>query len=269
MKGIVLGCGNMSRAVVQGLSSVLNFNQTYFYTPSKTKAQKLAQDVGGIFLEDLSTLPEDPEFVFLACKPQQFSDLAKSLKGKFKTNPLFISILAATSLSLHEELLGSTRILRVMPNMPVKFKTGVSLLIASASVTKAEKDQWQNSLNHIGVTKWTQNEKEFDQLMLLCGSGPAFMYQWLKWLAEMSPELNFDECQQLAISVMEGSLASIKEQKDKDLQTLINEVTSKGGVTAAVLSGWEKENISASLKNGWNQGLTRVDEITQIILQSK
>lgn len=269
MKGIVLGCGNMSRAVVQGLSSVVNFNQTYFYTPSKLRAQELAQDVDGLFLENLDSLPIDPEFIFIACKPQQFSELAKSLKGKFKTNPLFISILAATSLSLHEELLGSSRILRVMPNMPVKFKAGVSLLMASPDVTKAERDQWQEWFNHIGITKWTQSEKEFDQLMLLCGSGPAFMYQWMKWLAEMSPELNQKECENLIIAVMEGSLASIKEQKSKDLQVLINEVTSKGGVTAAVLNGWESEMISASLKKGWDQGIKRVDEITEIILQSK
>jgi pyrroline-5-carboxylate reductase len=269
MKGIVLGCGNMSSAIIEGMSSVMDFKNTFFYTPSKTKAQILSQKVKGQFAENLEDIPLDPDFVILACKPQQFAELAKKLKGRFTSSPLYISILAATPRSLHESLLASDRILRVMPNMPARFKKGISLLLSSGGVTGEEKSFWENNFSQIGVVKWTKTEEEFNHLMLLCGSGPAFMYQWLLWLSQMSEDLTQKERETLIISVMEGAMASIKNDSAKSLETLIAEVTSKGGVTAAVLDGWKNENVLESLQKGWEKGHTRTSEIEQIIIQGQ
>lgn len=269
MKGIVLGCGNMSSAIIEGMNGVVDFSQTSFYTPSKTKAMALSQKVGGKFAAEIEDLPSDPDFVLLACKPQQFAELSKKLKGKFSNDPLYLSILAATPLSLHESFLESKKILRIMPNMPVRFKKGISLLLSSPAVGESDKDFWEKSFTLIGKVKWVTTEDEFNHLMLLCGSGPAFMYQWLKWLAEMSDDLTIKEREELAISVMEGALESIKNDSHKTLETLISEVTSKGGVTAAVLTGWDEAKARDSLKKGWQKGITRTSEIEQIILQGK
>lgn len=266
MKGIVLGCGNMSSAIILGLNGLVDFKDTYFYTPSKTRAEKLAASVSGKFSEALDDLPTDPDFVMLACKPQQFAELALKLKGRFTTDPLFISILAATPRSLHEKLLGSKRILRVMPNMSVRFKKGVSLLLATNEVSKAEKSQWEKSFAHLGLVKWTKDDEEFNHLMLLCGSGPAFMYQWLQWMSEMTKSLPQEEGAALATAVMNGALASIQHSADKTLLELISEVTSKAGVTAAVLEGWKQENIQEKLQAGWQAGIKRTEEIENLIL---
>ena len=269
MKGIVLGCGNMSSAIIEGMASVIDFSNTAFYTPSQTKAMNLSKKVGGVFAATLEDLPTNPDFVILACKPQQFAELAKKIKSSFTSDPLFISILAATPRSLHESLLGSNRILRVMPNMPVRFKQGVSLLLSASGVKEDEKAFWEKSFSEIGVVKWTKTEDEFNHLMLLCGSGPAFMYQWLKWLSEMSDDLSLKERESLAISVMEGALASIKNDSSKSLENLISEVTSKGGVTAAVLNGWDEAKVSGALSQGWKKGISRTSEIEQIIIQGQ
>ncbi len=269
MKMLVLGCGNMSSAIIEGLAKDFDYTNTYFFTPSQTRAQTLAAKVGGKFVGRIKELPADPEVVFIACKPQQFSELAKELVGKFTSNPTYISILAATPISLHESLLHTKKVLRVMPNMPVRFNKGISLLHSSADIPETEKLFWEEKFSIIGEAKWVQNEDEFNQLMLLTGSGPAFIYQWLKWMAEMNQGISKSEQEKLAISVMEGALAAIKSDDSKSLDTLISEVTSKGGVTAAVLEGWKNENVSTSLQRGWKKGLLRTAEIEKIILQSK
>ena len=267
MKGIVLGCGNMSQAMIQGMKGVVDFKQTSFYTPSKTRAKDLAQTVGGLLAEELDDLPSDPDFVFINCKPQQFNQLAHDLKGRFTSNPLYISILAATPRSVHETLLNSDRILRVMPNMPVRYKKGISLLLSSKGVSEIEKKQWAEYLGSLGMIKWTQTEEEFNRLMLLCGSGPAFMYQWLKWLSQMSDDLDMNQREELAIAVMEGSLMALKSAPEKSLETLIGEVTSKGGVTAAVLDGWKMSGVEDSLKKGFVQGEKRTNEIQDLVVK--
>ncbi|MFY7993812.1 MAG: pyrroline-5-carboxylate reductase family protein [Bacteriovoracaceae bacterium] len=267
MKGIVLGCGNMSQAMIQGMKGVVDFKQTFFYTPSKTRAKNLAQEVGGLFAQELDDLPRDPDFVFINCKPQQFNQLAQDLKGRFTSNPLFISILAATPRSLHETLLGSDRILRVMPNMPVRYQKGVSLLLSSNGVSDSEKKKWTEYLGSLGMIKWTQTEEEFNRLMLLCGSGPAFMYQWLRWLSQMSDDLDLAQREELSIAVMEGALFALKSAPEKNLETLIGEVTSKGGVTAAVLEGWKTAGVEESLKKGFIQGEKRTNEIQDLIIK--
>lgn len=267
MKAVVLGCGNMSRAIIEGMSGAVDFSETYFYTPSQSKAKSLAAQVKGRFAAELTDLPTDPDVVILGCKPQQFAELSKLIKGKFHSDPLYLSILAATPLSLHESLLGSKKILRVMPNMSVRFKKGISILLDS-DIPEVLKIEWEKNFALIGKVKRVKTEEQFNHLMLLCGSGPAFMYQWLKWLSVMSEDLTMNEREELAIAVMEGALETMRNDSSKSLETLISEVTSKGGVTAAVLSGWSDESIQGKLQAGWDKGIKRTEEIEKIILSS-
>lgn len=254
MKVLVLGAGKMVEAILLGLKGSEDLSQWCIYTPSQTRARELAAKVGARFI---SELPSDaPDWVLLGFKPQQLVFVEKDLKGKYPGS-LYLSLLAAVDESVQREILGVHRLVRIMPNLQVKVHEGVTLLSSTSAVDDlpAVKDRFSK----LG-TAIVLNEKELEELTLLTGSGPALFYEFTKTLARSFNSLDEKTRELLARQVLKGSgVAATLE--NESLDKMIDAVTSKGGVTIAVLEKWRGAGLSTLLKEGVEEGLRRTEEI--------
>jgi pyrroline-5-carboxylate reductase len=262
MKILVLGAGKMVEAILEGLKNETDMSHFFLYSPSGTSAKELAAKVGANFLSDLDNI-KDPSWVWIGCKPQQLKDLAHSIQGKFP-NATFVSMLAALKESDQLNVLGGQKLIRIMPNLPLRFKKGITLL--SSSSAAEELKLIKTLFSSIGLTQ-VVSEDELEELTLLTGSGPALFYEFTKLLAASFTSLNEEQREELSRMVMIGSGVSVGSSEE-NLSHMIDNVTSKAGVTIAVLNEWRSLKLNELILKGIVAGKKRTSEITQSLRQN-
>jgi len=258
-KVLVLGAGKMVEAILVGLSSKVKLTDWKIYSPSGVSARELAKKVKACYVEKVEELNMDEfDFILIGCKPQQLKNLSLQFKDQFK-NKLIISMLAALSEKEQKRILNVNKIIRIMPNLPVRYQAGV-MLVSSESAPE-EISSYVSLFSPLGFTQVVK-ENELDELTLLTGSGPALFYEFTKSLAQSFESLSFEARENLARSVLFGAGLSAMEQNES-LSELISAVTSKGGVTIEVLKEWREENFDRLILKGILKGKKRTEEINQ------
>ncbi len=262
MKILILGAGNMVSAILEGLKNETDMSHFYLYSPSGKSAKELAAKVGANFISSLDEI-KNPSWVWIGCKPQQLKDLSQSIQGKFP-QATFVSMLAALKESDQLNVLGAQKLIRIMPNLPVRFKKGITLLASSSA--PEELKQMKTLFSSIGMAHEVK-EDELEELTLLTGSGPALFYEFTKLLAASFTSLNEKDREDLARMVMIGSGVSVGASEET-LSHMIDSVTSKAGVTIAVLNEWRALKLNELIHKGIVAGKNRTNEITQSLRQS-
>lgn len=255
MRVLVLGAGKMTEAILTGFKKTENLSEWMIYSPSGISAQKLAGKVGARAATDLTQV-KNPDWVLVGCKPQQLPALSEMLKGNFKES-LFISILAAVSEEDQLKMLGAQELIRVMPNLPVEYNEGISLLASSSA--KGRLSSMQSLFSKLG-TSLVVTEEELEELTLLTGSGPALFYEFAKSLAASFASLDEEAREKLVRQVLKGSARSVATSSES-LTSMTDKVTSKGGVTIAVLNSWRQKGLGGLIKAGIEAGKDRAQEI--------
>ena len=259
MRILILGAGKMISALLEGFIGSADFSNIYIYSPSGVSAQTLAKKVNAKWVTDLGEI-EQIDYVWLGCKPQQLSSLSGILH-KNVLNAVFISFLAAIPEDDQRKILGIEKLIRVMPNLNVRLRKGISLISSKSSINHL--DEVKEFFNHVGDSLIVE-ENELDELTLLTGSGPAFLYEFTKYLAESFTSLTPPERERLAKAVLIGAGASLSDP-NVTLDELINSVTSKGGVTIATLDYWRGHQLQDEVKTGIKAGKKRSLELLSSI----
>jgi pyrroline-5-carboxylate reductase len=254
---LVLGAGKMVEAILTGLKKTENLSEWMIYSPSGTSAQNLAAKVGAQFVSDLSQV-KNPDWVLVGCKPQQLNSLSETLQGRFRES-LFVSILAALSEEDQMKVLGVKDLIRVMPNLPVEYNEGVSLLSSVSAKTRLS--SFQTLFARLGVAQ-VVTEEELEELTLLTGSGPAFIYEFVQNLAASFESLDQATREKLVKQVLKGSSLTVMTSK-KTLTESVDAVTSKAGVTIAALTYWRNHSWKDFVKAGIDAGKARSREIRE------
>lgn len=252
MRILVVGAGKMVESILAGLPADA-VSSWGIVSKSGVSAKRLAGQFGMQFCESVSDF-KNPDWILLGCKPQQ-------LKEIIIPDVPVMSLLAAIPEKTQKEVLKVSQLVRVMPNLPVKTRSGVILLSSSSNPLLKMPEELFSKL---GVVK-SMREKELEELTLLTGSGPALFYEFAKTLAESFTSLSESEREDLVKAVLRGSAASLGESS---LQSMIDAVNSKGGVTIAVLEEWRKKGLSEVLEAGVARGIDRTEELKAHLLQN-
>lgn len=87
-----------------------------------------------------------------------------------------------------------------------------------------------------GQSVWVSREADLDVVTALSGSGPAYFFLLAEHMmqAAIAAGLAPDVARQLAIATLHGA-GALAHASDGDLARLREQVTSKGGTTAAAL----------------------------------
>lgn len=252
MRVLVIGAGKMVDSILAGLSAE-GVSSWGIMSKSGESAKRLAGLYGLKHVENISDFPH-PDWILLGLKPQQIKEIS------IPDVPV-MSLLAALPEEAQKKTLKVSHLVRVMPNLPVRFNKGVTLLYSSS---KSHLPMPTEIFRKLGVVKHLE-EKEFEEITLLTGSGPALFYEFTKTLASSFSSLSQTDREELAKAVLIGAAHSVEGE---DLQKLIDAVTSKGGVTIAVLEEWRKNGLGKVLGDGVKNGLKRTEELKSHLLQN-
>jgi pyrroline-5-carboxylate reductase len=180
-----------------------------------------------------------PALVILAVKPQQMTEILPEIFARFGNTPCYVSIAAGMRLSRYREYLGETaRLVRAMPNTPVRLGAGVTTLATDSALQTSEHALITSLCDALGLTLWLDDESQLDTATALAGSGPAYVFLFMDALAEAATKhgLPSDAADKLARQTVLGAAELATERNDMSLSALKEEVTSKGGTTEAALA---------------------------------
>jgi pyrroline-5-carboxylate reductase len=255
MKVLIWGCGNMARSFALGLrrSESAEF---FCWNPSKAKAGALASELGGHVVTDV--IPA-VDAVVLGFKPQKLTEASSALELALGTQkPLIVSLLAAVELAQLKSVFAGKRVLRVMPNLPIKDGQGV-VLWNGDELDATAKSLWQKRFDQMGLAPQLP-EALIDLYTLHAGCSPAFLYAWIDEAAQFAVK-NGGEAElakRILIEAWNGALSGLKNST-LDMQLKIQEVASRGGVTRAALDGFAQN--PNYIEQGFAAGLKRIEEL--------
>ena len=249
----IIGCGNMGGALLAAFQQQSTHSITAF-DPNKDKVLSYGD---GLY-RDLASLITESDIILLAVKPQSFLDLAGQI-GDSAKNKIIISIMAGVSITSIQESLGTTKVVRCMPNMPVKLNAGVLGWYAD-NLNSDEKVVINDLFSLAGESIELSSESLVNQITLISGCGPAYYALFTEILESEAIRLGFnsDTAQRIASGTLQGSAKVLQSTTPTELRI---GVTSKGGVTEAILNNLAENNFAKVFSNAIDAGTNRINEL--------
>ena len=238
-----IGCGNMAGAIIRGIigNGLLDGKNISVFDTDESKTAQMEGE-GVKVCADVEELQDSSDIVFLCVKP---NIVPAALSAITKPGRAIVSIAAGVRSEKIKSLLKvDARILRIMPNTPLIVGKGASGFEVPSTLTKEEYSFIKDIFQSLG--KVVEVEAPLmDAVTGISGSGPAYMYYFLKALADagVAQGLKPEDSVKLALQTMQGA-AEMAERSDKPLETLIKEVCSPGGTTIEALAVFDKMDLN-------------------------
>ena len=234
-----IGGGNMAAALISGLTKRgLPPERVMVADPSQEQLARVARDYRVQTAADNAGAVQGAEVVVLAVKPQQMRGVALGLAPHLASSrPLVISVAAGIPHASLARWFGpQIPVIRTMPNQPALNGFGATGLFAPAGVGAAYRALAETIMAAVSATVWVEHESQMDTVTALSGSGPAYFFLFMEALEAAAHErgLPTEVAHRLTLETAFGA-AQMARQSADSLATLREQVTSKGGTTAAAL----------------------------------
>ena len=251
MKLGFIGAGNMASAILGGVlkSGFLPEEEIAVFDVIPAQSQKLAEGRAVHVMDTQDALVAACDCVILAVKPVY-------LRGVLdKAAPLadgkdFISIAAGWTFSMLTDLLPirtGARVLRVMPNTPAMVGEGFTALCEQTTMTP-ESFAWAKALfETLGETA-VLPETQFDAVVALTGSSPAYVFMFIEAMADAAVALGLPRAlsYRAAAQAVLGSAKMVLETGDHPGK-LKDMVCSPGGTTIEAVASLEKDGFRSAV----------------------
>ena len=285
LKILLVGYGNMGKAILDGLLASKDYADSEFYVlhrskkPDHNSRLQAAESLSELGLKD------KPDIVILATKPQDAAQTLEALRQFDGTT--IISIMAGKTLAWMAGYFPHSPIIRTMPNLPATIGMGVTGATANHLVNKACRQNIENLLKATGQVIWVDSDDAIDKVAAVSGSGPAYRFaleeeilaknldhssalpQFKKSFLVAAKDLGFSEiiAKKLIESTIQGAEALMKSSPQTPAE-LRQAVTSKGGTTAAALAHMLGHLADENSDEIMCLGLKAAYERAQILSQS-
>lgn len=235
MKIGFIGCGNMGKAIINGIISAQTEINKNIYASDNNSENLITfcRENGINACSDNTELISVCDYIVLSVKPQVFptvlNEIKPALSDKSKT---VISIAAGKSIKYIEGFLGDeTKIIRVMPNLNATVSMSMSAYCLNKNCTPQDEEIIKTILNSIGSCVKI-NEEKFSIYSAVTCCSPAFTFMYIGALCEAGKEYGLDEDTALkcAVNSVIGS-AQMLNCSSLDADTLVKKVCSPGGTT--------------------------------------
>ncbi len=253
MKIAFIGGGNMGEAM---LSAVISRG---IAKPSDVKVSDISEDrrkylsgkYGVTATASNSDAVSGADVVVLAVKPQSLPSVTPGLQGKIGADQLVISIIAGATVTRLTSSLGHNCLIRTMPNTPAQIGEGVTVWIATPSVTSKQKEMAKSILSVMGKEIEVADEDYLNMATAVSGSGPAYVFLFMEALDAAAKQIGLppEIARELVFRTVVGS-AKYAEKSGRELADLRRAVTSPGGTTAEALAVFEKGNFTKLIADG-------------------
>jgi pyrroline-5-carboxylate reductase len=264
MNILIIGGGNMGSTYAASFlrSHIANKENMMILEKSPEKAIQLStKDIGKVYGLAEDCIPK-ADLIILAVKPQDTSKLFASIKPHVDGQQVVLSIMAGVKMKTICKALGIQKVIRAMPNLPAQIGMGMTAFTSSDEVTRIELVTVQNLLNTTGKTIYVEKEEAIDAATAISGSGPAYVFYFMRAMMESAKEMGFSESEsELLVSQTFRGAVELHNKSSFSCNEWIQKVASKGGTTEAALKNFNAETIHFNIKKGAKAALDRAVEL--------
>ena len=247
-----IGGGQMATALATGAiqANLIEEKKLIFFDTDPEAQSKLRDKFStALVANSLGNLFDLSDVVVLAVKPQVLQKIATNLASLISNKTLVVSIVAGLSLAKLESLLGTSRIVRVMPNTPCQVQAGASGIAASAGAS-AEDRNWVEKLMTAVGTVCHVDDDLLHAITGVSGSGPAYAFIMIEALAAggVAAGLPRKVATQLAAQTLLGAATMVLKTGEHPGE-LKDRVASPAGTTIAAIQVLESHGLRVALIN--------------------
>lgn len=246
----LIGHGKMGQAMLAGWLASGNDDRHFSVIDPMIEANPYPGQPVTIYQSARQMASEHrPDMVVLAVKPQMMADVMSGAEHIGNADTAFLSIAAGLSTERLQQMIPQSRaVLRAMPNTPAAVGQGISALFATDNVSDSQADLAAELLSASGEVVRLEIEEQMDAVTAVSGSGPAYVFYLVEVMAAAAEKLGLpaEMAQTLARQTVIGSGGLMAADK-APASELRQNVTSKGGTTAAALSVLMAEEGMAAL----------------------
>lgn len=242
----VVGAGSMGGAIASGLvaSGAADASRVMAADPAQACRDRLAAHGIATFADAREMLGRGPDVVVLAVKPQVLPGVVAELSDLLAGQAV-ISIAAGVSLATLEDLLPTSRVVRVMPNLPVQALSGATAVCPG---TRSTPEDLRLALAVFGAlgTARAMREDQLDAEGAVVSCGPAYVALFVDCLTRAAVEhgMAAGDAREMVVCTMRGVCEQLQASGEHP-RAYMEKVTSPGGTTAAGLRAMEPSLIEA------------------------
>ncbi|KAL9279486.1 Pyrroline-5-carboxylate reductase [Arabidopsis thaliana] len=169
-----IGAGKMAESIARGVvaSGVLPPNRICTAVHSNLNRRDVFESFGVNVFSTSEEVVKESDVVIFSVKPQVVKKAVTELKSKLSKNKILVS-----------EWSGQERFIRVMPNTPAAVGEAASVMSLGTGATKEDGAIVAKLFGAVGkILK--ADEKMFDAVTGLSGSGPAYIFLAIEALAD-------------------------------------------------------------------------------------
>lgn len=264
-----IGGGNMSSGVFKGiLKSDDHLVSKIWVAGPRLENLQHWKDLGANITTKNGEVVDNCDIIFLGVKPGILSNAIAGCSDTLSVQSksvLFVSMLVGISIeNIHKALKVlpvQSRVIRILPNTPMAIGAGSCLYTEDDNVTKEQCTLLEKLLKGCGVCERVP-ESLMDNLGILTGCGPAFMYIVIEALADGAVKQGVPRATAIrhAAQMVVGS-GEMVLQTGKHPAVLKDEVCSPGGCTICGVAALESGKLRATLINAIEAAVHKTKEI--------
>ncbi len=258
-----IGAGKIGQAFIQALvtSKHIEKEKIFIHDTNPVKMNKIHQKYGVINIANCESLIESADLVVLAIKAQNIINAIEPLSSIFSENQPVISLAKGIAIKSLKKILPQCTIARVMPNTPTLIQKGV-IGYCVENNHNGLNSLIEELLSPLGYPVSVSEGEEFEALTVACGSGPGFIFELMQYWQEWIEARGFDSktARKMTVETFVGS-ALLSQQSNHPFSLLIEQETSKRGVTKSGLLSMRELEIERLLRYSFEKAALRDQEL--------
>ena len=245
-----IGCGNMGRAIINGMmkNGFVKGKDIIASAASAATAEYIDKTLGITAASSNAEVVEKSDIIFLAVKPQMLSHVITEIRDLNLQGKTFVSMSPGKSLAwFRGEFKKDIALVRTAPNTPLMCGEGMTCLCANELTKEEDLEQIRGIFEASGRTALIP-EKLMDTAMALGGSTPAYVYMFIEALADgaVAEGMPRPLAYEIAAQTVMGS-AKMVLTSGKHPGALKDEVTSPAGTTIEGLNVLEDAGFRSAV----------------------
>ncbi|MFC1620790.1 pyrroline-5-carboxylate reductase [Candidatus Omnitrophota bacterium] len=253
----IIGAGNMGSAIALRINQKILVSDT-----AKVRLRALKRRRRILTNANNIDVARRSSVVILAVKPQRIVSVLNEIRPHVR-GKLIISIAAGIGTELIEKILRGSRVVRVMPNMPLVAGKGMSAIATGRTASKKDIAATRRIFSRFGEVVAVK-ESSMDAVTAVSGSGPAYYFLFTDLLekAACACGLKKDIARQLAKATFIGA-AACASATNTSMQDFVKKVASKGGTTEAALKVYKQKGLERIVKQAVKAAATRSRKLSK------
>lgn len=258
-----IGFGHMAKILFRAIdrAKLIPPSQISFHQRDPAKIKKNEMEFK-ITSTSLKTLISKSDLLILAVRPHQALSVFDELEGvDVDRSKLLISVVAGLQIQFYQKH-WKGGIVRAMPNVASSVYEGMTSLAFEEGLEKESEAVSRLLFSSIGKVL-VLNESLMDIATAIAGSGPGFIYQLIDGFRLVGKKQGLKDEDALTLASQTFLGASKMIANGHSLETLLSEIATPNGVTAAGLKKMEELHLKAALEKVVEASFQRSIELSK------